>query len=254
MNATLLKILPALLIAFAGCDSDLQLDTKAVDMKCEDNPLHPDCQEQLSASEVGDPAAESLPPLLSSFALANEGTDGYINKTEKLSSLPAFTYKPIPQVVASYSSWVTQSVACDETTVYEQTELPPISLLPDTDGPYYVCVELNDQKRQRKAYGRTPMVELDATLPVIGKVQPLTLGAQGTIDTIATDANLAEVLWSKKSGPGSVTFGTPAVAKTTVSADAVGAYELQLSAKDNCSGGDHRFCGCRGGLRTPVIG
>lgn len=71
-----------------------------------------------------------------------------------------------------------------------------------------------------------------------GPDQLVTFPASATVTGSATDDGLPTgstltYTWSKVSGPGTVTFGTPTATTTTVSADVAGAYVVQLAASDS---------------------
>jgi hypothetical protein len=64
------------------------------------------------------------------------------------------------------------------------------------------------------------------------------LGEQASLSGTATDDGKPQppgaftLVWSKVSGPGSVTFGNPTSASTTVTASELGSYVLRLTASD----------------------
>jgi RHS repeat-associated protein len=68
-------------------------------------------------------------------------------------------------------------------------------------------------------------VDQTITLPAVANLQ-------GTVIDDGLPANNLSVLWSKVSGPGNVAFGNPAVATTSATFAAAGAYVLRLTASD----------------------
>ncbi|RYZ91034.1 MAG: hypothetical protein EOP04_01945 [Proteobacteria bacterium] len=55
------------------------------------------------------------------------------------------------------------------------------------------------------------------------------------VTLVGTATNATSLAWTKLSGPGTVTFGSPSSAVTTVSASATGEYELQLAATNSAN-------------------
>ena len=215
----------------SACDSDLQLETKAVDVPCESNALHPDCQEQLSAKGDGPQDDKNLPPKIKQFTLAFDATDGYINAKERQSDFPAYEYDAIKGVIPNYTGWITKSVACDDQADYSLSKLPAINTLPG-DGEYYVCVKLSQETNDRFAYGRTPLILADFTYPVIEDIPTLSLGKLETVAAKVTERSAAIFLWTKVEGPGEIVFGSADQATTTVAAIETGSYVLALSVTD----------------------
>ena len=70
--------------------------------------------------------------------------------------------------------------------------------------------------------------------PVIeaGANQSITLPATAALVGTATDASGLTTLWSKVSGPGTVTFGNAAQLSTTATFGSPGTYVLRLDATD----------------------
>ena len=229
---TIFKSLIASSIILLGCDSDMQLDTKEVQVDCKDNMLHPNCQEELTATESTPAAEADLPPVIKNFTLANEASDGFINQAEKSSVAAAFTYDPIAKVEVKFTSWLAKSVACDEQTSYGFDSLPAINKLPANDGNYYVCAHLVDTRTGRTSFGRTPLVTQDTVLPVIAAIEPLNVGASTTVTAVVTESSPTSHLWSQGSGPGQLLFGSNTSLSTTILAAADGQYKVKFEATD----------------------
>ena len=202
-----------------------------MDVPCESNALHPDCQEQLSAKGDGPQDDKNLPPKIKQFTLAFDATDGYINAKERQSDFPAYEYDAIKGVIPNYTGWITKSVACDDQADYSLSKLPAINTLPG-DGEYYVCVKLSQETNDRFAYGRTPLILADFTYPVIEDIPTLSLGKLETVAAKVTERSAAIFLWTKVEGPGEIVFGSADQATTTVAAIETGSYVLALSVTD----------------------
>jgi hypothetical protein len=74
-----------------------------------------------------------------------------------------------------------------------------------------------------------------------GLDQAVTVGTVVSLSGVVTDDGLPNppatttVQWTKASGPGSVTFGNPNTASTTVSFGTIGTYQLRLAANDSAA-------------------
>lgn len=83
---------------------------------------------------------------------------------------------------------------------------------------------------------------VDKTAPVVDAGVDQTTHVLFTQDATASDADsgIANYVWSKVSGPGNITFGTPDAEDTTILADEGGEYVIQLTVTDNAgnSGSD----------------
>ena len=221
----------ALPLLFA-CQADLKVKTKQVAVNCDKNPLHPNCQEHMMA-----PATEgedqNLPKTLKAIELVNEAVDGYVNLLERASTLPAYTYTPpYPNLVVTYSGWQQKPTACDKDTAYDSSEMPGISTMPELDGEYYICVKVEDPKKKRKLYGRSPTTILDTSLPEIKAIPQMGLSKVSDIKAEATDTTSLRFAWSKVSGPGAVTFGAVDKPTAKVSCEKPGSYKIQVKVTD----------------------
>ncbi|MBI5634635.1 MAG: hypothetical protein HZA15_14290 [Nitrospirae bacterium] len=73
---------------------------------------------------------------------------------------------------------------------------------------------------------------VDNTAPVVSAGPNQTKNAMFTQTATATDTNSMTYQWTKQTGTGVITFGTPTALSTTVSADTNGTYTLRLTATD----------------------
>ncbi|MCK4757400.1 MAG: right-handed parallel beta-helix repeat-containing protein, partial [Thermoplasmata archaeon] len=75
----------------------------------------------------------------------------------------------------------------------------------------------------------------DITVPSVDAGADLDTDAQFPQDGTASDlmSGIASYQWTKVSGPGTITFGTPTAEDTTIEADTDGTYIIQLSVTDN---------------------
>ena len=99
-------------------------------------------------------------------------------------------------------------------------------------GGYYLCVRLTNAKQGRQVFGRTPIITLDRTVPTIEPIPAMTLGAIAKVTPKITENSKTSYAWSKISGPGEVTFGSPTEAETNVGASTPGNYTIQIEATD----------------------
>ncbi|MBV5338757.1 MAG: Ig-like domain repeat protein, partial [Deltaproteobacteria bacterium] len=72
----------------------------------------------------------------------------------------------------------------------------------------------------------------DTTVPSVSAGGSKTANAQFTQTATASDATALTYQWTRQSGPGVITFGSPTALVTTISASADGSYVLRLVASD----------------------
>ncbi len=78
----------------------------------------------------------------------------------------------------------------------------------------------------------TGAILLDTQVPVVSAGSSQTKGAIFTQIGSATDTNATTYVWSKQSGPGTITFGSPGGLSTTIAASADGSYTIRFTATD----------------------
>ena len=253
MTLVRLSILTAILTGATACDSDLQVQTKEVDVPCEQNRLHPDCAETLAASNKENPEEEQLPVQFKHITLDNVAWDTHINAEESKSTAPAYLAAPLDGLEALYSNWQAKGAVCDATMQYPLKTMPGINGLPAGDGDYYLCVNLVNAKRKRSVYGRTPLVHLDRTFPVIAPLKDLNLGKPGHVTADITEANPGTIEWSQVSGPGKLSFSAPANPATDIVGITNGAYEVKITATDLAGNATSTGFKVNWDLSTPVF-
>ncbi|MBJ6751083.1 PKD domain-containing protein [Geomonas anaerohicana] len=101
----------------------------------------------------------------------------------------------------------------------------------DKDGSYLLRLTATDGAGNR-GYGEVIIV-WDTTLPAVGAGAGRTAGSAFTQTGSVSDATATTLSWSKVSGPGTVSFGSPSAAGTTVAMDKDGSYTLRLTATDS---------------------
>ncbi len=111
----------------------------------------------------------------------------------------------------------------------------------DTDGTYVCRLNVTDNAGNY-AYDEFTLV-WDATPPTVNAGTDATVNASylqdATVSDPAPSSGIATYLWTRESGPGTVTFGTPDAVDTTVSADTDGTYVCRLNVTDNA--GNYAF-------------
>ena len=175
---------------------------------------------------------ESLPPTFKNYKRSGVAEDGYVNAQERTSTDPLFTKEDFPGVTVKYSPWVEKTVGCSETTQFTSGNLPGASALPATDGQYYVCIRLSDDARGSSSIGRSPLITLDTTKPLIEDIQPLTVGKKTTLSPAVEEITESTFAWSMENGPGEMTFTPDNQRETTFKANKVGLYQIKLKVTD----------------------
>jgi len=100
------------------------------------------------------------------------------------------------------------------------------------DGRYTVQSRATDNASHTETPGVGVTLTVDKTPPVVSAGGGKTANLQFTQTATATDATVMTYAWTKQSGPGTVTFGSPTALSTTVSAGADGTYTLRFTATD----------------------
>ncbi|MCX6719809.1 MAG: hypothetical protein NTV36_01745, partial [Candidatus Staskawiczbacteria bacterium] len=106
----------------------------------------------------------------------------------------------------------------------------------DTEGTFVLRLTVTDQSNNSNADDFTLI--WDTTNPLVNAGADQVKKAQFTQTGSATDvggSGVASYQWSKVSGLGAITFGSPNSAETTVSASQDGGYVLRLTAVDNAT-------------------
>lgn len=98
----------------------------------------------------------------------------------------------------------------------------------------YICFRSTDEVGNSNYLSSSQITHLDTTPPVVSAGPDVTKNSLFTQSGQATDSGsgVASLFWEKISGPGTVNFGSPNQAATTVSATADGSYVIGLEATD----------------------
>ncbi|UCD38211.1 MAG: Ig-like domain-containing protein [Fidelibacterota bacterium] len=109
------------------------------------------------------------------------------------------------------------------------------TLSADTDGTYVCRLTVTDYAGN-SAFDELTLV-WDTTPPNVNAGPNATVNASYLQDATVSDpspsSGIATYLWTKVSGPGSVTFGTPDTEDTTLGAETDGTYVCRLTVTDN---------------------
>ena len=173
---------------------------------------------------------------------------------------PAVVIPPVPPVTLPATAAITASVTDDgqpqpsPTLVWEQIDGPGTATFSPANaatttvgfsapGTYTLRLTANDGALTgsasctitvNEAANQTPVVTIAPIPPVI---LPATATAVATISDDGKPQPSPTLTWSKSSGPGDVTFASPAAATTGVTFGAAGTYVLSLSAFDGAATG-----------------
>lgn len=174
---------------------------------------------------------DTAPPSFTSLAAANQASDGYVNAAETAATGAAFTLTASGHTLAEYTDYLDETPTAQTCTAGQTYSLaiPVISTLPSTDDAYAVCVRLTDAAGNI-SYGKSQVITRDATPPTVNVGADRSVNAVTTITTTVSGATA--YAWTKQSGTGTVTFGTPAAKDTTASANVDDTYVLRLTATD----------------------
>ena len=94
---------------------------------------------------------------------------------------------------------------------------------------------ISDNAGNTATYTSTNVVKVDTLAPTVDAGADKTTNVQFTQTGTASDAasGIVSYSWSKQSGPGTLTFGTPSAISTTISANVDGTYVVKLTVTDN---------------------
>jgi hypothetical protein len=134
-------------------------------------------------------------PLFTSLARANEAGDGYINNSEKGSTLALYTLTASGQTstlftVASNDS--ASALVCDNAKTYSSGSIPIISAL-TSDGTFAVCVSLTDAAGNT-TYGKSAQVVRATTAPIFTSLALANAAADSYINN--SEKLLTAPLWT----------------------------------------------------------
>lgn len=173
---------------------------------------------------------DTTAPSFISLLGANGASDGYVNSSEESSSSPLLNLVASDYVSADYSLVLANSaLTCDESKTYASSSVPLINTIPAVDGAYAVCLRLQDAAGNT-SYHKSTSITRDTNAPSVNVGVDVTTGALYAIN--ATTSGGSSHAWTKQSGVGAITFGTPSAEDTTVTASAEDVYTLRLTVAD----------------------
>ena len=105
------------------------------------------------------------------------------------------------------------------------------SISADTDGTYILALSATDSSGNT-AFDTMTLL-WDTSAPVVDAGTDKLVNAPVFQDATVTDAGVVTYQWTKVTGPGTITFGTPTAEDTMISADTDGNYILRLTATDD---------------------
>ncbi len=123
------------------------------------------------------------------------------------------------------------TIGAEDTVAPYTTTLDTTSLL---DG-YHTIIAVAHDGTGNYSTSSIITVRVDNSAPIVDAGTDKIKNALFTQDASTTDvtSGIASYLWSKVSGPGTITFGSISSEDTTVSANTDGSYVLKLTATDN---------------------
>ncbi|RYF52028.1 MAG: hypothetical protein EOO38_01570, partial [Cytophagaceae bacterium] len=148
-------------------------------------------------------------PTFTTLWRANEASDGYINNSEKTSSLALYTLAASDYTVAAYTVAASDSpsaIVCDASKTYSQSSIPLISSLL-ADGTYAVCASLTDDAGN-KIYGKSNQVIRATTVPVFASLARANAASDGFIND--SEKLFTTAMWSlSASGQTTTSYSLP---------------------------------------------
>ncbi|MES2745556.1 MAG: BspA family leucine-rich repeat surface protein [Bdellovibrionota bacterium] len=133
-------------------------------------------------------------PSITSLALANAATDGYINDSEKALTTALWTLTQTGGTSIAYTSLLddTSPVTCNSSKTYDQSSVPGPSDL-TSDNPWVICVKVSDTLGNI-TYGKSAVVERDIVAPVFTSLAL----ANAATDTYINDSEklMVSLMWT----------------------------------------------------------
>lgn len=170
-------------------------------------------------------------PTFTSLVGINGAIDGYINNAEKTSGAPLLALTAAGQSSTNYTLVLADSaLTCDVSQTYGQSSIPVITGIPGADGAYAVCVKLVDVAGNI-TYGKSQQIVRDTNAPTVNAGPDIVTNTTTSINA-TTGGNPTTYAWTKQSGAGTVTFGTPSAEDTTAYASTETTFVLRLTVTD----------------------
>lgn len=170
-------------------------------------------------------------PTFTSLVAANAASDGYVNAAEVATPAAIVTLSATGHAAAHYTAVLADSVlTCDNAQNYSEISIPAINTIPAMDGAYALCVELTDAAGNI-TYGKSQQIVRDTNAPSVNVGSDIITNITASINATAGGSPVTYA-WTKQSGSGSVTFGTPFAENTTAYANAEETYGLRLTVTD----------------------
>ncbi|HEY1100407.1 MAG TPA: hypothetical protein VGF99_15820, partial [Myxococcota bacterium] len=137
-------------------------------------------------------ARETVPPDFTSFSLANEASDGYLNATEVGASGDFATLVAADYTDDAYSAPLDNdpAITCNHTVSYANAAVPPLSDVPATDGDYVVCVRLADAAGN-VTYGVSDVLRRDVQPPLFTALALANDAADGFVNAAESASGAA---------------------------------------------------------------
>gem|GEM_PF-2983221 len=155
---------------------------------------------------------------------------------------------------ATYRYSIDQSPSWAPSGTYSSTKTATQS---SGEGTYYVHVQATDLQGNTSAVTSVSAL-LDNTTPTVNAGADVTITTSALFTRTATaydgGSGIASYLWTKQSGAGTITFGTPNAIGTTIGASANGVYVIRLTVADNATNSNYGEFTLTWALPGPTIG
>ncbi|MGE0173993.1 MAG: Ig-like domain repeat protein [Oligoflexales bacterium] len=139
----------------------------------------------------------------------------------------------IDATTQNVDSWLWTQVSGPGTVTFGSATAEDTTVMADADGVYVVRLE-GTRTMDSVSEHDDVTVTVDTAIPTVDVGADVTSNSLLTIDATSsgTPNNNQTYQWSKQSGPGTITFGTPTAEDTTAIASVDGAYVLRLTVTD----------------------
>jgi hypothetical protein len=145
--------------------------------------------------------------------------------TARFATTLAATVTDLSAVTAAWTK-----ISGPGTVLFGDAAVSNTTVAADADGAYVLRLTVTDALGQ-SASDDTTFV-WDTTLPVVDAGSDVTTATTASQDASVTDDTATLYAWTKISGPGALSFGSPTSEDTTIAASQDGTYTVRLTATD----------------------
>ena len=185
-----------------------------------------------------------LAPAFTSLNGANEASDGFINDSEKTSTLAGWSLSATGQTGANYTVALDDTggaLVCNAARTYSQSSIPSINLI-SSDGPWAICVKLTDDAGNT-SYGKSQQLIRDVGVPVFTSLNGANEASDGYLNS-AESSSTSSLLTLSASGYGTAVYTVALDDTPVVTCNGTQTYSQALIPLINSISSDESYAVC----------